>query len=527
MTFFGCSRLVVLILAVPLITAGCSRYAALLTEWQQARPPIPTLADSQSPPPAAQAEQSGRPLLTTPTAMPIPVPSPVAADFVPPSPLPDELAATAGGADAAAASLADGLSLAEFEAMVLLRSPELRAAEEEFQAVRERYRQTEALTNLLSRYAALTANLETGVGPKPAGAGIAALYPFPGFVALRGDIVDQEVEEARQTLAIARRTVLAAARRAFWELFYVRQAHAIAQRNYDVVDSLKDTAAANYAAGSAPFADLVRVDIEHGLMKEAIPIRQEEVRARETALLALLDLPRTTAIGALDSRLPEITVPPVAELEKTALASRQELRVLQARITAAELLVSLAESEIHPGYTLNFSAVPGKDAGRVTASGERPESFPTALAAANGIGTPRNAFSGLNEGYLRETRRTLIALRHRLTAEEANTKSLIQAAWYQLAKAHREERLYRDKVIPLARADLDTTTAGYETGNATFAGLLDVYSRWFSATLASHRAKADLGAAWAGVEESIGAPLAGKKMSVPQLQRSNDQTFKR
>ncbi|MFZ5759716.1 MAG: TolC family protein [Thermodesulfobacteriota bacterium] len=511
MVFFRCCRLVALLLAGPFIATGCSGYAALLTEWQQAEPPIPSLAGSPVPPTAEQIKQASRPPLMTLTAMPAHPPAPVPTDFAPQSPLLDELAATAGDTDAAATSLADGLSLAEFEAMVLLRNPELQAAEEEFQAVRERYRQTEALTNLLSRYAALTANLETGVGTLPARAGNADLYPFPGFLALRGDIVDQEVEEARQTLTIARRTVLAAARRSFWELFYVRQAHAIAQRNYDVVDSLKDTAAANYAAGSAPFADLVRVDIEHGLMKEAIPIRHEEVRARETALLALLDLPRTTAIGALDSRLPEITVPPVAELETTALAHRQELRALQARIATTELLVSLAESEIHPGYTLNFSAFPGKDAARVTVNGERPESFSTGFAAAAGIGTPRNAFYGLNEGYIRETRRTLIALRHRLTAEEANTKSLIQAAWYQLARAQREERLYRDKVIPLARTGLDTTTTAYEAGSITFAGLLDVYSRWFSATLAWHRAKADLGVAWAGLEESIGASLAGEK----------------
>lgn len=515
-----------------LLTTGCSRYPALLAEWEKAEPPAYLRQNSP-------ADLASRPPLPTPLPPPKtrPGPEPPAEpgpdlSFFSPDPaLLKELAPAAIDADFAAARLAKGLTLADFEALVLLRNPDLRAAEEEFQAVVERYSQTESLNNLLSRYAALIRGLETGVGAMAPGTDNAGLYPFPGLISLRGDIVGQEVAAAHELRAITRREVLAAARRAFWELFYTRQAHAIAIRNYDVVDSLKNTSAAGYAAGTGSFVDLVRVDMEHGLMKEAIPIQLEEVRLRETAMRALLDLPLPSTIGDLAQSVPGRELPTPAELEKTALTARQELRLLRAQITKTEVLIAMAEAETHPGYSLNFSTFPAKDAARILPGEERPDSFPTTVPAADGLGTPRNAFYGLNEGYLRETRRTLAGLRYRLAAEEANTRSLVQGAWYQLAKAHREERLYRDKVVPLARTDLDTTTSAYEAGRITFAGMLDVYSRWFAATLAWQRAQADLGVAWAGLEESVGARIGGEeafqRSNVQTLKRSNAQTLKR
>lgn len=506
-------RLLAAALLLPtLLTAGCSRYPALLAEWENARPPA-YLADNRpadlpppSPPPPPLPDQGAG---HVPEPMPQPGPEPSL--FSPDPALLQELAPAATDADFAAARLATHFTLPDFEALVLLRNPTLRAAEEEFQGVVERYSQTQALNNLLSRYAALTGGLETGIGAMAPGASNAGLYPFPGLISLRGDIVRQEVAAGREALAITRRTVLAAARRAFWELLYARQVHAIAIRNYDVVDSLKNTGAAGYAAGTGSFVDLVRVDMEHGLMKEAIPIRLEEQRVREAEIRALLDLPSPATIGAPVADEQAVRALPAPEaLAATALAARQELRALRARIAATELLIAMTEAEVHPGYSLNLSAFPAKDAARVLPGGARPDSFPTGIAAADGAGTPRNAFYGANEGYLRETRRTLAALRHRLAAEETNTWSLVQGAWYQLDKAQRQERLYRDKVVPLARTDLDATTDSYKAGGVTFAQMLDAYSRWFAATLAWHRAQADLGVARAGLEESVGAQVGGR-----------------
>ncbi|OQX12199.1 MAG: hypothetical protein BWK76_18040 [Desulfobulbaceae bacterium A2] len=382
---------------------------------------------------------------------------------------------------AAIKHLAAGFSLAEIERLVLLRSPALRAAEEEYRAVGERYAQSTALNDLLGRYAAFTRG---SILPAATGGD----FPFPGLTALRSDIVRQETAVAAEQLAISRRTVLTAARRAFWELFYAHQAHTIALRDYEVVDSLKNTTAAAYAAGKKTIEELLRVDMDHGLMKEAIPIRLEARQVREAELLALLDLPSATRLGVPRAGEPLTELPALAALEQQALTNRQELRALRAGIVKTELLIALAEAESNPGYTLG------------TAAGPAPASDNLAPAALS----PRGAFHGLEQGYLRELRRTLAAQRHRLTAEEASTRALVQGAWTQLSKALREERLARDKVIPLARTALDTTTAAYAAGNAGYPQMLDASSRWFAATLNRQRSRADIGLARASLAEASG-----------------------
>lgn len=496
-------RLLMLLALLPFAASACTGYATHLSTWEKAeRSTTPTATQ----PRAIPQTTSVPPAAARPPALP----PPMAAETIAPLSLPDPaisktLAPASNDTEFTAKQLGDGFTLPQLEALVLLRSPELRAAEADYQGVLERYSQSAAVNDLLGRYAAFTRALETGVGDMAPGSNNAGLYPFPGSVALRGEIVQQEVAAAREARELVRRNLLANTRRAYWELLYTRQAHANAIHEFDVVDSLKNTSAIGYAAGNGPFADLVQVDIEHGLMKAAIPIQLEALQVKGTAIRALLDLPSTVVLGTPADTEPVRQMPLLAETTATALAARQELRILRFQIAKTELLIALAESESHPGYAFNLAAFPAQDGKRVMPGGERAESFATTTAAGVGAGTPNNAFFGLAEGYLRETRQALAALRHRLQNEEAQTRSTVQEAWYQLNKAMVEERLYREKIVPLAQVGIETANLAFAANQASHAQLLATYSKWFSAILGEQRNLTSLGAAWATLEERVGA----------------------
>lgn len=521
-------RSTVALILFPMASASCTGYATHLATWESAAPPAyltaarrDTATPATNPAPMPTANQA---LLPAP-------PAEATTDLHDSLPLPDPTitAAMAPAADDpafTAARLADGFTLPELEALVLLRNPEVRAATAEYRGVLERYTQTTALNDLLSRYSGFAGAIETGVGDMAPGTNQAGLYPFPGSVALRGEIIQQETAIAHEALEINRRTQLANVRRAYWDLLYARHAHATAIHEYDVVDSLKNTSAINYAAGSSPFAELVQVDIDHGAMKAAIPIRLEEVRVKEAVLRALLNLPATVVIGVPAKADPERQPPLLAETIATALRGRQELKSLRLQIIKTQLLIALAENDIHPGYSLNLSAFPAKDASRVLPGGARPESFATTPGESR-AGSPPNAFYGLEEGYLRETRQTLAALQQRLSNEEAQTRSIIQEAWFQLDKARREEVIYREKIIPLSQVGIDTANSAFATGRASHAQLLDSYSKWFAATLAGQQRLANLGSAWATLAERVGVQLpeisnqTEPPLTVPPPEKSN------
>jgi outer membrane protein TolC len=115
---------------------------------------------------------------------------------------------------------------------------------------------------------------------------------------------------------------------------------------------------------------------------------------------------------------------------------------------------------------------------------------------------------GTNDAYLRQTRQRLLALREDLKQAEARTLTMVRKAWFELDRAKREMSLYQKTVINLSQSALDVSTRGYESGNVTFADVIDSYTIWLEARLAFERKRSDLGIAWAELERILGTSFS-------------------
>ena len=501
-----------------LFLAGCGQYNALRNDWEIAAPPA-LLDQVSSPvlstkPTSAVTEQHNAAVSEHERLRGLAVGMLGAlddngpADFFHPDPERlRRLQPAAGDETAAFKALADGFTLADLRVLTLLRTPALREAEAAFRATLMRYEQTMALDDLLERYASFTQGLEPGVGAMTGRTPLAALYPFPGVIALRGDIAHHDALVAVELLQAARRTVLTAAAKGFWELHYAHKAHGLAEQSKVMIASLKDTMAARYAVGQVDMVQLVRVNQEYSRVQEQVPIQLEMRRAREAPVRALLGLSAEEPIGIPAEAGQDNVVPDLDKLLALAFERRQELRELRAELKRAELLIELAETGIYPGFSFNLSLPERNEVLQVGSEGERADSFATTTKASLGAGRPISANYGIESAYLNEARQNLLGLRAQLSAAEADTRRLVHEAWFRFDKAGRDEAVSRDKVVPLAVTDLDTIAAGYSAGKLFFADLVEATSRWFEARQTWERQRADLGIARAELEEAVGVAL--------------------
>ncbi|MBI5967275.1 MAG: hypothetical protein HY882_05405, partial [Deltaproteobacteria bacterium] len=105
-----------------------------------------------------------------------------------------ELRPAATDLSTAEAVLARGFSLQDLEILALVRNPGVKAAERTLRASIEAYSQVWNLDEILRQYTAFTEDLMTGVGPMVGEETIEMKFPFPGVLALKGEIVTQEVK---------------------------------------------------------------------------------------------------------------------------------------------------------------------------------------------------------------------------------------------------------------------------------------------------------------------------------------------
>ncbi len=431
------------------------------------------------------------------------------APFYKPDPVQLQRLSPAARDDAKAARLLEGgFVLEELETLAWLRNPGVRSAERALRATLERYTQAWNLDEILRQYTAFTEAVMTGVGPAKGREPVAMRFPFPGVLALKGEIVAHEVRAAAETLEIARRTAITAVRKAYWDLVYLEQAEVTTREMLILLERLEAVATTRYEAGQTNFQDVIKVRIRRQILEEDLGTLMEKQRTVHAKIREVLALPPGTPMGAPLHKDPPRIVPGPDPLYALAVERRQELRRLRARIGKMERMVELAETRIYPAYTLNLSLYADEAVNQVGTVRTK-EPFPTTVTASVGAGLPKMPWYGTGDAYVREVRQKLQALRQELRRVEERTRYEVRRAWFELDRASREEALYAKSVVDLSRAALEVSSRGYEAGRVAFADVIGSYTAWLRANLTLARKRADLGIAWAELERAVGVSGAG------------------
>ena len=426
--------------------------------------------------------------------------------YQPDSQLMNSLLPAGENAGIAARALAKESSLETFEALVLLRNPGIKAAEKRLRASIESFGQVSALDEILRRYTAFTEALMTGVGPMKGKDPVSMKFPFPGILALKGEIVQQEVRAEWESLVKVRRDTVTSARISFWNLLYNHKAQKIAAETLDLLERIEEVATTRYEAGKTSFQDVIKVRIERDILKENYITLKEMQQNSETRLLELLDLSPKVTLSPPEERQPLREIPTLETLYERALDRRQELRRLRAVIGKMERMIEMAETMILPPFTLNLSLYEDEAVTKVGSAAIK-ETFPLRVKASMGAGLPKMPWYGTGDAYLRQTRQKLLALREDLKKAEKATVTKVRKAWFELDRAMREESLYRKRIVKHSQAALDVSSRGYESGNVSFADVISSYTIWLQANLAVEKRRSNLGIAWAELERTVGVSL--------------------
>ena len=417
-----------------------------------------------------------------------------------------ELAPAAADDAAAAAALSPQLTLGDVEILALLRSPLVRAAERSLRAALEQYGQVAALDDVLRSYASATGSLMGAVGAPMEET--AARFPFPGMLALKGQIVAADARAARAELSRARRDALAEARRLYWSLAFAHRGAELLGEILGLQEQTVRAMNARYASGQGTLADLTgaQVDVEKARTERETALVERGVF--EARLRALLALPRDTVLGAPRGTEAVPATADAGALAGMALERRQELLRMRAMAERMELMLQMTEREIAPGFALGASSFENQPLMQDGTMAMR-EPFAAVGTAAEGAGSPKLPTAGRTAGYVRETRERLAALREEIRAEEEATVAGVREAWFAFDRTAREARLWSLKVGELTRLASETQDRAYRAGRATLPEALGAARTASESALEAERRRAQHGEAWAALEAAVGGTLQG------------------
>ncbi len=397
-------------------------------------------------------------------------------------------------------------SLEELEILTLLRNPGIKAEENLYIGILEAFSQVSALDEILRQYTAFTEGLMTGAGPMKGKEPIEKKFPFPGILSLKSRVVDSQAAAQKEVLEAARRDAVTRIRTAYWNLVYTIKAKKIISETLTLLKHLESVVNARYQSGRTSYQDAIKIRIKRQTLEEDLVTQIEKQHNFESQIAEILNLEPQARFSAPKTARVSYKIPALSKLYANAQKNRQEIKQFHARIKKIKNMIEMAETMILPPYTLGFS-INEDEAIKTVGSFSKKPSFSLKTSASSNAGLPKMPWYGIEDAYLRETRQKLAALKSELKKEMAKTNTMVRNVWFKLDRAGRESRLYKKDVVKLSESALNVSTRSYESGNLSFADMIDSYTNWLNANLRLERNLSDLGIARAELEQAIGSNL--------------------
>lgn len=293
---------------------------------------------------------------------------------------------------------------------------------------------------------------------------LAQKFPFPGKLATRTTMADDEAIWYRQVYFDSRLQIVRRVEEAWYRLYLLDRTLETTGRNLALLDDVIRLAEVRYETGQAPQQDVLKAQLQRSRLSERLISLEQQRSSVEAELNGLAGRSTTTTIitpAEIDSEWPSNLS--LEKLQEMALSQRPLAVGYRALLDRARGQQKLARLDDYPDLTLW--------AGWRFRDGGLPDGGTDFVSAGLSVNLPvqrqrRAAVAAEASAALRTVQGKFDDFRRRL---EVN----VHTACRQVEENRQQMELYRDGIIPQARLNFQAALSAYQVGKLEFLGLLD------------------------------------------------------
>ena len=327
------------------------------------------------------------------------------------------------------------------------------------------------------------------------GLGISQDLPYPGKLRLRGEIAKKDADVTQQRYESVRRTVLVAVKSAYFQIGYLAKQETILEGDGQLLQQVEQAAEARYRNGMGTQQEVLQAQLERTKLLREITMNQLEVGKLQAELKRILNRQQSSPDIETSELSDTILVYTYDQLLAAAKMNNPEIAGAQKMVEKQGLQVDLAKKDFYPDFNLQYMW-----------QRTDPTQFRAYYSVTLGVRIPiyrgrrqqpelAQAEADQNQAkseYETQTQQTAFQLRQQYMSEEKSEELL---------------KIYREGLMPQARAELQAGMAAYQSNRQDFqallASFLDVlkFDEEYWQTLSEHET------ALAQIEEITGLSL--------------------
>jgi len=355
------------------------------------------------------------------------------------------------------------------------RNPGIQAAFDRWQASLERIPQARSLDDPTLSFEYLIEQRDTRYQVS-----LAQQFPAFGKLGLREKRSVSEAEAAMHAFEAERVMVFGRVVQAFHEYHYLERATQVTVENLQLLADLEQVVTIRYKAGTAPFSDVIKAQVEKDRLANDLGSLQDERASRSAVLAALLQLPAHAILPWPQASPSGPTRIDVESLDGMIAELNPELKTATAMIAAEGYREKLARKSFLPDAMLgvNWMVMSGMNGGSKSDVG---------LMA--GITVP--LWWGSYRAEIREAGALIRASMHERDNRLNALRAELSLAVFTFRDAERRIDLFTRALIPKATQALEVATQDFSTGKSNFMALVDAQRTVLAFRLMRERALAD------------------------------------
>ncbi|MGH8019942.1 MAG: TolC family protein [Opitutaceae bacterium] len=280
---------------------------------------------------------------------------------------------------------------------------------------------------------------------------------------LAARVAESQTGVARADLAAREVALVAEAKIAYFQLAGAGRQLELNRAHQDLVRQFIDIARNRFEVGAEPQATLLLAEADLAELEEQALALASACEALWTRLNTLMNRTPDRPLGR--ALLPEniAALPAPHSLQALAEKNHPAIAAAEAEFETGNARLALAKRNTFPDPVLRIEARTRDGGGRII------NDYDTAIVFNLPWLNPRRT-----RNEVLEAGQDLRAARAELEAARLQTAGALLAQWQRLEARRRRIALTRDRLLPLARQNIDAMRLAYETGNASFLGLVSV-----------------------------------------------------
>jgi outer membrane protein TolC len=314
--------------------------------------------------------------------------------------------------------------------------------------------------------------------------------PGRGKRRAREAVAARDADIERREITVQANGILDQVRQAFAALQMVRDTLVIYERQVPVLRDLAEAATVRYASGHGEQHDTVTPLVELTRLRSDAITWRTRARSEEVRLNALLGRPVGQPVEPL---LPMVVTAIPFDAVSAALERHPAMALATAEIAREQAELARLEGERRPDFVVGggYMLTPG-DAGAWTARA--------------GITWPNAPWSRkrLDAEIVAQTRRVAAAFARR-DAVGSGIRRGVQEAQVQIDAARQRVELISTTLLPHVEHALEVSQAGYRTGRAEFADVIEAQRMVLDVGVQYAKARSDVALALAGLDLATGS----------------------